>query len=157
MFDIMPTSGAGEKGGETMRIASVEAFGVCRTLAEAWERVYGPELLPVQERALRAGVCAGESVVVVAPTGAGKTLVGEMAAAEAALSGRRAVYTVPTRALADEKYEAFSRTYEPLGLRVCVSTRDWRSQDRRIGRGDFDLLVTVNEKLRALLARHREL
>lgn len=140
-----------------MRIPAAEAFGVPPALIEAWRSAYGEELLPVQEHALRVGVCSGESVVVVAPTGAGKTLVGEMAAAAAALEGRKVLYTVPTRALADEKYECFRATYEPLGLRVCVSSRDRRSDDARVRRGEFDLLVTVNEKLRALLATNAEL
>ena len=77
-------------------------------LLDSWDRDLGPELLPVQERAVAAGVLDGRSVVVSSPTSSGKTFVGEMAAAQAALSGRRVVYLVPTKALAEAKYRQFA-------------------------------------------------
>jgi ATP-dependent RNA helicase HelY len=46
----------------------------------------------------------GESVVVTAPTGSGKTVVAEAAIARALGRGRRAVYTTPLKALSNQKY-----------------------------------------------------
>jgi len=119
---------------------------------DAWERTCGTELLPVQEQAARAGVLAGRSLLVCSPTSSGKTFIGEMAAIHAALGGRKVAYLVPTRALAEAKYHEFRARYAPLGLRVAVATRDRRAHEREIGRGEFDLLVAVPEKLRGLLA-----
>ncbi|MFW5867332.1 MAG: DEAD/DEAH box helicase, partial [Armatimonadota bacterium] len=119
---------------------------------DAWERTCGTKLLPVQERAVKAGVLSGRSLLVSAPTSAGKTFVGEMAAIQAALSGRKVVYLVPTRALAEAKYREFRARYTPLGLTIAIATRDRRHQHDQIGRGDFDLVVAVPEKMRAMLA-----
>lgn len=137
-----------------MMMRSLEAYGVPPVLLEVWERDYGPELLPVQERAVQAGVLAGRSILVSSPTSSGKTFVGEMAAAHAALSGRRVVYLVPTKALAEAKYRQFADRYGRLGLSVAIATRDRRGQQRRIARGDFDLAVAVPEKLRSMLLDH---
>ncbi|MEN6546296.1 MAG: DEAD/DEAH box helicase [Armatimonadia bacterium] len=137
-----------------MRISSMEAFGVPRELLAVWEREYGQELLPLQERAVvQHRILAGQSVVVQAPTSSGKTFIGEMAATRAALAGRKVLYLVPTKALAEDKYEHFRRLYEPLGMRVIVSTRDRRADDRRFTSGDFDIALAVPEKVRALWAR----
>lgn len=46
----------------------------------------------------------GRSVLVAAPTGAGKTLVGEFAIYLAQAEGRRAFYTTPIKALSNQKY-----------------------------------------------------
>lgn len=46
----------------------------------------------------------GESVVVAAPTGSGKTVVAEYAVAVALADGRRAFYTAPIKALSNQKY-----------------------------------------------------
>ncbi len=130
-----------------MQIGSLEAMGLSGELLTIWEQEYGPELLPAQAQAVgRTNLLRGGSLVLYAPTGAGKTLVGEMAALQAATSGHRALFLVPTKALAEEKYALLSRLYGPLGLRVIVSTRDRRRDDPRLLRGDFDLAVAVPEK-----------
>jgi len=137
-----------------MQVQSLEAFGVHRDLLRTWEDNYSEELLPVQAEAVAEGnVLNGTSLVVYAPTGAGKTFVGEMAAMHAATAGRPTVYLVPTKALAEEKYVVFNRLYGTLGLDIAISTRDRREADDRVSRGQFDLLITVPEKLRFLLSR----
>ena len=137
-----------------MRIQSLEAFGVHRDLLDVWESHYGSDLLPVQTAAVsEAGVLRGDSVVVYAPTGAGKTFIGEMAAVRAATQGQRAVYLVPTKALAEEKYSLWVHTYGPLGVRIIISTRDRRGGDRNLVSGDFDVAISVPEKLRFLLSQ----
>ncbi|MGB3257215.1 MAG: DEAD/DEAH box helicase, partial [Ornithinimicrobium sp.] len=49
-------------------------------------------------------VAAGSGVLVAAPTGAGKTIVGEFAVAMALQTGRKAFYTTPIKALSNQKY-----------------------------------------------------
>ena len=47
----------------------------------------------------------GKSVLVTAPTGAGKTIVGEFAAFMAEEKGERCFYTTPIKALSNQKFQ----------------------------------------------------
>ncbi|MGE5532040.1 MAG: DEAD/DEAH box helicase, partial [Bacteroidota bacterium] len=137
-----------------MRIASLEAFGVPPPLLAVWETELSTELLPIQERAVvQHKLLAGNNLLVQAPTSAGKTFIGEMAATRAAFAGRKVLYLVPTKALAEDKYAHFQRLYSPLGLRLIACTRDRRGDDSRFVSGGFDIAVAIPEKVRALWAR----
>jgi ATP-dependent RNA helicase HelY len=59
---------------------------------------------PFQLRAVDA-LDAGQSVLVAAPTGSGKTVVAEYAVAVALAAGRRAFYTAPIKALSNQKFK----------------------------------------------------
>ena len=61
---------------------------------------------------------AGQSVIVSAPTGAGKTLVAEFAIQLALERGKRLAYTTPLKALSNQKFADFTRTYgaERVGI-----------------------------------------
>ena len=61
---------------------------------------------------------AGKSVLVAAPTGSGKTLVGDFALFLALKRGLRAFYTTPIKALSNQKFRDFSASYgsENVGL-----------------------------------------
>src|SRR5712692_5485131 len=61
---------------------------------------------------------AGRSVIVSAPTGAGKTLVAEFAIHLALATGRRIAYTTPLKALSNQKFADFTRLYgaETVGI-----------------------------------------
>ncbi|HVM10679.1 MAG TPA: DEAD/DEAH box helicase [Acidimicrobiales bacterium] len=63
----------------------------------------GFELDAFQERSLDA-LDAGRSVLVAAPTGSGKTVVAEYAAAKAIAEGGKAFYTTPLKALSNQKF-----------------------------------------------------
>ena len=108
-------------------------------------------LNPVQEKALKAGILDGESLVIAAPTASGKTLVAEFAAMNAIRKGRKVVYIVPLRALATEKYHEFREKYEPLGIRIALSIGDLDSSDHWLAK--FDLIIVTSEKFDSLL-RH---
>ena len=58
-----------------------------------------------------AAIDVGASVVVTAPTGAGKTVVAEAAIARALEMGKRAIYTTPLKALSNQKYGDFCRSH----------------------------------------------
>jgi superfamily II RNA helicase len=61
---------------------------------------------------------ANKSVVVVAPTGSGKTLIGEYAIAHALAHGKRVFYTTPLKALSNQKLRDFRQQFgtEKVGL-----------------------------------------
>jgi ATP-dependent RNA helicase HelY len=61
---------------------------------------------PFQVDALDA-LARGESVLVAAPTGSGKTVVGEFAVWLALQEGRKAFYTTPLKALSNQKFGDF--------------------------------------------------
>src|SRR5689334_17420950 len=65
---------------------------------------------PFQEEAC-AAVESGRGVLVAAPTGAGKTIVGEFAVHLALASGRKAFYTTPIKALSNQKYNDLVRQH----------------------------------------------
>lgn len=60
----------------------------------------------------------GKSVVVCAPTGAGKTVIAQHAIHRALENGTRIFYTTPLKALSNQKYSDFSEKYghEKVGL-----------------------------------------
>src|SRR5262245_57002915 len=57
----------------------------------------------VQEESF-AHIFANRSVLITVPTGTGKTLIAKSAIFKALLSGEKAIYTTPLRALTEEKY-----------------------------------------------------
>lgn len=65
---------------------------------------------PFQVEALES-FARGSSVLVCAPTGAGKTVVGEGAVAVALHGGEQAYYTTPIKALSNQKYREFCQTF----------------------------------------------
>src|SRR5690606_30527633 len=68
------------------------------------------ELDDFQQEACLA-VQDGRGVLVAAPTGAGKTVVGEFAVDLALSTGRKAFYTTPIKALSNQKYVDLARRY----------------------------------------------
>lgn len=104
----------------------------------------------VQRSAIEAGICNQQSLVICAPTSSGKTLVGELALLAAVRSGQRALYLVSLKALADQKFDEFARSYgnsgrDPLA-RVAIATGD-----RDDGDPDPQILVATYEKAIALV------
>jgi superfamily II RNA helicase len=80
----------------------------------------GVTLDPFQEEAIRA-INDQESLIVAAPTGAGKTLVAEYAIERCLEQGVRALYTAPIKALSNQKFRDFSLLY---GDRIGIKTGD---------------------------------
>lgn len=80
-------------------------------------QLFAFELDEFQHQALDA-LDAGESVVVCAPTGSGKTLVGEYAIYRALAHGKRVFYTTPLKALSNQKLRDFRDRFgaERVGL-----------------------------------------
>src|SRR5216110_1836495 len=86
-------------------------------LLEQFRARYPFPLDDFQLEAIRA-IEAGQSVIVSAPTGAGKTLVAEFAIQMALATGKRIAYTTPLKALSNQKFNDFTRTLgaETVGI-----------------------------------------
>ncbi len=108
------------------------------------------ELYPPQADAIGPALL-GENVVLAIPTASGKSLVAYLAILASVLRGGKALYIVPLRALAAEKYEEL-QTFEPLGLKVGISVGDYDSPDPSLEK--FDVIVATSERADSLL-RHR--
>ena len=80
----------------------------------------GLQLDPFQEEAIHA-IDRNHSVLVTAPTGAGKTVLAEYAIEKCMEMGRRVIYTAPIKALSNQKYRDF---YQVYGDRVGIVTGD---------------------------------
>jgi superfamily II RNA helicase len=79
-------------------------------LFERFRSGYPFALDDFQVEAIRA-IAAGQSVIVSAPTGSGKTLVAEFAIHAALAAGRRLAYTTPLKALSNQKFADFTRAF----------------------------------------------
>jgi len=96
-------------------------------------------------------VLDGENLLVVAPTGAGKTFIGELAALRQISEGKRAVFLLPYRALVNEKYEEFTSLYgERLSLRVIRCTGDYLDETSSFVKGKYDVAVLTYEMFLSL-------
>ncbi len=85
----------------------------------------------------------GRGVLVAAPTGAGKTVVGEFAVHLALRAGRKAFYTTPIKALSNQKYADLAARYG--ADRVGLLTGDTAVN------GHADVVVMTTEVLRNML------
>ncbi|MFY7802786.1 MAG: DEAD/DEAH box helicase, partial [Limnoraphis robusta] len=81
------------------------------------DKLFPFQLDPFQLEAIDA-LNAGKSVVVCAPTGSGKTLIGEYAIYRALSRGKRVFYTTPLKALSNQKLRDFRERFgvENVGL-----------------------------------------
>jgi helicase len=108
-------------------------------------------LRPCQVKAIDAGLFEDKNLLVCTPTASGKTLVGELGALNAILHDRgKAVYIVPLRALASEKYRQFKKDYP--NLKIAMSTGDLDEAEGYLGHND--VIIVTSEKFDSLL-RHK--
>ncbi|MCU1374979.1 MAG: superfamily helicase [Actinomycetia bacterium] len=103
---------------------------------------YDFELDDFQRRAVEA-LEAGESVLVAAPTGSGKTVVADHAVAVALATGRKAFYTTPIKALSNQKFGDLVRVHGPENVGLLTG-------DNAIN-GDAPVVVMTTEVLRNMV------
>jgi ATP-dependent RNA helicase HelY len=100
---------------------------------------------PLDDFQLRAceAVEDGKGVLVAAPTGAGKTVVGEFAIHLALAQGRKAFYTTPIKALSNQKYHDLVHQHgvERVGLLTGDSSVN----------GEAPVVVMTTEVLRNMM------
>jgi helicase len=91
-------------------------------------------------------------MLVCTPTASGKTLIAELAALKSIIEGSgKAIYIVPLKALANEKYKDFKKRYDGIA-KVALSIGDIDSTDSYLI--DYDLIITTSEKLDSLIRHH---
>ena len=95
-----------------------------------------------QRRACRA-LNEGHGVLVAAPTGSGKTVVGEFAVHLALAEGRKCFYTTPIKALSNQKYGDLVRRYGADSVGLLTG-------DNSIN-GEAPVVVMTTEVLRNML------
>src|SRR4051794_4170871 len=146
------TSTAGTRpGGAEEPAASSPAERYARAAARArtdagplgsFRQQYPFELDEFQLRACEA-LADGRGVLVAAPTGSGKTVVGEFAVHLALRTGRKAFYTTPIKALSNQKYADLVRRHgvESVGLLTGDNTVN----------GEAPIVVMTTEVLRNML------
>ncbi len=108
----------------------------------AFQAMYDFEFDEFQLKACRA-LNEGHSVLVAAPTGSGKTVVGEFAAALAISRGRKCFYTTPIKALSNQKYGDLVKRYSPSKVGLLTG-------DNAVN-GDAPVVVMTTEVLRNML------
>lgn len=110
------------------------------------------ELRPAQQKAIDSGLLEGESILVCTPTASGKTLVAQMAALESIISQRgKAVYIVPLKALATEKYKQFQKDFGEK-YKIALSIGDLDKTDGYLS--TYDIIICTAEKLDSLTRHH---
>ncbi|EMY35601.1 superfamily II RNA helicase [Arthrobacter crystallopoietes BAB-32] len=113
-----------------------------KTRLYAFSQTLGFEMDPFQREACEA-LERGRGVLVAAPTGAGKTVVGEFAIYLAFQRGLKAFYTTPIKALSNQKYTELVQVYGPD--RVGLLTGDVSVNPHA------DVVVMTTEVLRNML------
>ena len=108
------------------------------------------DLYPPQADAINAGVLDGKNLVLSIPTASGKTLVSEFAMLNEVLHGSKAIYLVPLRALASEKYQDLTEKYSQFA-KIGMSTGEYDSPGKSLA--EHDILILTVEKLDSLM-RH---
>ena len=95
-----------------------------------------------QQQACRS-LEAGHGVLVCAPTGAGKTVIGEFAVHLALVSGRKCFYTTPIKALSNQKYADLVERYGAASVGLLTGDVSINS--------DAPVVVMTTEVLRNML------
>src|SRR4051812_1945472 len=141
------TSTAGDRAEATPSPAERYAKAAARARSEngplgSFRQQYPFELDEFQLRACEA-LADGRGVLVAAPTGSGKTVVGEFAVHLAMQTGRKAFYTTPIKALSNQKYTDLVRRYGSAAVGLLTG-------DNTIN-GEAPVVVMTTEVLRNML------
>jgi len=108
----------------------------------AFQALYDFTFDSFQKQACKA-LSDGHGVLVAAPTGSGKTVIGEFAVHLALAEGRKCFYTTPIKALSNQKYSDLVRRYGPDQVGLLTG-------DNSIN-GEAPVVVMTTEVLRNML------
>ncbi len=136
-----------------MNIEELNKFGVPYFVIDKFIRQKITKLNPPQIKAVKAGLLEGKNLLVCTPTGSGKTAIATFAIIKNLNEnkGSKAIYLVPLKALASEKYRDYKALLEESGFKAMISTGDLDSRDEWLDK--YELLILTIEKMDSLL-RH---
>ncbi len=143
--------------GEEEEWVDLDDVDVPGRVRAALRRLGYERLNPVQVACVEEGLFEGRNLLVVSPTGSGKTLVGVMAGLRALLEeGRRFVYLVPLVALANQKFGSFEKGLGRLGFDVALAVgaskiKEFRSRRPGADPREADVVVGTYEAFDLLL------
>ena len=109
------------------------------------------ELYPPQQDALPHAL-DGKNLMLTIPTASGKSLVAHLTIAHRLkhdLINQKAVYVVPLKALASEKYDELKEIADVVGLKVALAIGDRSGEINSIE--DSDILICTSERLDSCL------
>lgn len=109
---------------------------------------------PPQRELLEAGFFGSdEHWLICAPTGSGKTVIGEWAILSALQKGRKAAYLAPLKAIVEERLEDWNRTFASRSIGLFTGDRSRKTANT--SPADHDLLLLTPEKLSSYLHNWR--
>ncbi len=127
--------------------APAEAYAAARSRAARPRLGEFEHSLPFSLDGFQRSACSaledGHGVLVCAPTGAGKTVVGEFAVFLALAGGRKCFYTTPIKALSNQKYADLVARHGPAAVGLLTGDTSLN--------GDAQVVVMTTEVLRNML------
>lgn len=108
------------------------------------------ELREIQKLAIKKGLFFRKSFLICAPSGSGKTLIGEICAVHNIFQQYgKSIYLVPFKALATEKYYHFKKAYTRFHIDVELSIGDFDVDDKKLAAAD--IIITTYEKMDSII------
>ena len=131
---------------------TIEQLGLSPDIVNLLREKWGiKELYPPQQIALPHAL-NGKNLMLTIPTASGKSLVAHLTIAHRLkndLINQKAIYVVPLKALASEKYDELKEVADVVGLKVALAIGDRSGEINSID--DSDILVCTSERLDSLL------
>ena len=122
------------------------------------QREWGIEQLHPPQAEAVPSVVGGRNTLIAIPTASGKSLLAYIAIVKRLSEGHdrsKAIYIVPLKALAMEKYEELTEVGRAMGFSVGLGIGDATSEAKNIK--ECNILVCTSEKLDSLMRHNAEL
>lgn len=139
-------------------IADVSALGMPTKFSEFLVNEWGITKLHPPQAEAAPSILSGKNTLVAIPTASGKSLLAYMAMVQRLSEGHKqskAIYIVPLKALAMEKFEDLSQIAKAMDLKIGLGIGDATAEAKNID--DCNILVCTSEKLDSLLRHKAEL
>ena len=112
-------------------------------------------LRPVQFQALEKGLLTSNSFLISAPSGIGKTLIGEMAAIHTILKmQKKSLYLIPLKVWRMKSFIIFQVVYANLHIKWLMAVGDREVKQNELRQADF--LIMTYEKFDAYFRNQKE-
>lgn len=139
-------------------ISDVSALGMPKEFSDFLQNQWGITNLHPPQAEAASSILSGRNTLVAIPTASGKSLLAYMAMVQRLSEGHKqskAIYIVPLKALAMEKYEDLSQIAKAMDLKIGLGIGDATAEAKNID--DCNILVCTSEKLDSLLRHKAEL